>query len=546
VDRLAPILDAFRRASANRRLRKLQIAAVGSTLGTWAYAVALSVYAYHAGGDRAVGLLLFARFVLGAVTAPWFGVVADRWSRRRLMLVTDLVRAGISAGMTVVAIAGGTPYAVYVLAVLSTVLAGAYPPAQGALLPSLVDTPDELTSANLVSNTITSVGMFAGPALGGVVLAFSVPAAVFALNGALLLWSAAFVVQVPRDEPPERDEQPRLLHELTAGFATVVRTPALRAIVGLTGAQTLTSGAVLVLLVVLALRVLHSGNPAVGWLNAAIGIGSVFGAFVVAAIAARRRLAGGFALGILVSVVPIALAATVSTLAPALVLFFFIGAGTVLVDVTGVTLLQRAADNEVLGRVLAVLESVILGALAIGAVVAPALVTWLGPRGALVVTGAFLPAVLVPVWSTLRRIDAEAVIAEEPLEALRGIEMFAELPEPTLELLARGATPVSTPAEQVVVARGEAGNHFYVIASGRAAVELDDGAVRELGAGDSFGEIALLRDVPRTATVRALEPLRLYAIKRDDFLAAVTGHSPTLAVAENIVTARLPAGATPG
>jgi MFS family permease len=546
VDRLAPVLEAFRRAFANRRLRKLQIAAVGSTLGTWAYAVALSVYAYHAGGDRAVGLLLFARFVLGAVTAPWFGVVADRWSRRRLMLVTDLVRAGISAAMTVVAIAGGTPYAVYVLTVLSTVLAGAYPPAQGALLPSLVDTPDELTSANLVSNTITSVGMFAGPALGGVVLAFSVPAAVFALNGALLLWSAAFVVQVPRDEPPERDEQPRLLHELTAGFATVVRTPALRAIVGLTGAQTLTSGAVLVLLVVLALRVLHSGNPAVGWLNAAIGIGSVFGAFVVAAIAARRRLAGGFALGILVSVVPIALAATVSTLAPALVLFFFIGAGTVLVDVTGVTLLQRAADNEVLGRVLAVLESVILGALAIGAVVAPALVTWLGPRGALVVTGAFLPAVLVPVWSTLRRIDAEAVIAEEPLEALRGIEMFAELPEPTLELLARGATPVSTPAEQVVVARGEAGNHFYVIASGRAAVELDDGAVRELGAGDSFGEIALLRDVPRTATVRALEPLRLYAIKRDDFLAAVTGHSPTLAVAENIVTARLPAGATPG
>jgi MFS family permease len=546
MDRFGPFLDAFRRVFANRRLRKLQVAAVGSTLGTWAYAVALSVYAFHAGGDRAVGLLLFARFVLGAITAPWFGVVADRWSRRRLMLTTDIVRAGISAGMTAVVIAGGNAYAVYVLAVVSTVLAGAYAPAQGALLPSLVDTPDELTAANLVSNTITSVGMFAGPALGGVLLALSGTAAVFALNGALLVWSAVFVLQVPPDKPPERGDQARFLPELTAGFSTVVRTPALRVIVGLTGAQTLTSGAVLVLLVVFALRVLHSGNPAVGWLNAAIGIGSVFGAFVIAAIAARRRLAGGFALGILASVVPIALAAAVSTLAPALVLFFFIGAGTVLVDVAGITLLQRSADNEVLGRVVAVLESVILGALALGAAVTPALVSWLGPHAALVATGAFLPVVLLPLWPTLRRIDAEAVIADEPLELLGRIAIFAELPQPSLELLAREATVVSTAADQVVVARGEAGNYFYVIASGRATVELDDGATRELGPGDFLGEIALLRDVPRTATVRALEPLRLYAIKRDDFLAAVTGHAPTLAVAENIVTSRMPVGALPG
>jgi CRP-like cAMP-binding protein len=154
--------------------------------------------------------------------------------------------------------------------------------------------------------------------------------------------------------------------------------------------------------------------------------------------------------------------------------------------------------------------------------------------------------VLLPLWPTLRRINAEAVIADEPLELLGRIAIFAELPQPSLELLAREATVVSTAADQVVVARGEAGNYFYVIASGRATVELDDGATRELGPGDFLGEIALLRDVPRTATVRALEPLRLYAIKRDDFLAAVTGHAPTLAVAENIVTSRMPVGALPG
>jgi MFS family permease len=542
----AASLQAFQRVFANRNVRKLQIAAVGSTLGSWAYAVALPVYAFHAGGARAVGILFFARFVFAAIAAPWLGVAADRWSRRRLMLLTDIVRAGLCGGMTAVAVTGGNAYAVYVLAVLSSVAGVAYGPAQGALLPSLVDTPDELTAANVVSNTISSVGMFAGPAIGGVLLALSGPAAVFAFNGAVLVWSAAFVVQIPRDKPPERTEHPHFLAELTAGFTTVLSRPSLRVIVGLTGAQTLTSGALEVLLVVLAIQLLNAGNAGVGWLNAAIGIGSIVGAVFVAMIAARRRLATGFALGIVVSVVPLALAAAVSSLAPALVLFGILGAGSVLVEVGGITLLQRSAENEVLGRVFAVLETTILGALAVGSLVTPALVSWLGARGALVAAGAFVPVLIVPLWPSLRRIDAEAVIAEEPLELLRKIDIFAELPEPVLERLAKGATAVSTAADQVVVAIGEVGNHFYAIATGRVVVEREDGTTRELGPGDSFGEIALLRDVPRTATVRAIEPLQLYAIGRDEFLAAVTGHDPTLALAEIVVTSRLPAGVLQG
>jgi MFS family permease len=546
VSPFAASLHAFRGVFANRQVRKLQIADVGATLGGWAYAVALPVYAYHAGGARAVGILFFARFVFAALAAPWLGVAADRWSRRQLMLITDIFRAALCGGMTAVAVTSGNAYAVYVLAVLSSVASVAYSPAQGALLPLLVETPEELTAANVVSNTISSVGMFAGPALGGILLALSGPAAVFAFNGAVLVWSAAFVVQVPRDKPPERTERPRLWPELTAGFSAVLRRPALRVIVGLTGAQTLTSGLLEVLLVVLAINLLHAGNAGVGWLNAAIGIGSIVGAFVVAVVAARRRLATGFALGIVVSVVPIALAAGVSTLAPALVLFGIIGAGSVLVEVGGITLLQRSTENEVLGRVFAVMETTILGALAIGSLVAPALVSWLGSKGALIATGVFLPPLLLPLWPSLRRIDAEAVIAEEPLELLRRIEIFAELPEPVLERLAGGATGVSTAAGQVVIALGEIGNHYYVIAAGRAVVEPEEGAKRELGPGEGFGEIALLRDVPRTATVRAVEPLQLYAIKRDDFLAAVTGHAPTLAAAENFVLSRLPAGALLG
>ena len=546
MSRYAASLRAFARVFSNPRVRSIQLAGAGSTLGTWAYAVALPVYAYHAGGARAVGLLFFARMALAALAAPWLGVLADRWSRRQLMLSGDVVRCAIFVAMAAAASAGTSPYIVYALAVTSTVISGSYTPAQAALLPSLVETPDELTAANLVGNTISSVGMFAGPALGGILLAVSTPSAVFALNAALFLWSAAFVLQVPRDDPPQPAERPKLLPELTAGWAAVWRTPALRVVVGLTTAEEIVYGALEVLLVVLALRLLHAGNAGYGWLNTAMGVGSVAGAFVVAAVAARRRLAGGFGLGILLWGVALCIAAALSTLAPALVLLALIGTGAILVQVTSVTLLQRSAENAVLGRVFAVLESLMLAGMAVGALVAPGLVSWLGARGALIATGAFLPVLLVPLWPSLRRIDAEAKIAEEPLELLRRIEIFAHLPEPVLERLASGATPIATAADQVVVSRGETGRHFYVIAAGRAAVDLDDGATRELEPGDFFGEIALLRDVPRTATVRAVEPLQLYAVERDAFLAAVTGHAPTLAAAENVVSSRLPTGALIG
>jgi len=545
VRRFSGSLQAFRRVFANRRVRSVQLAGMGSTLGTWAYGVALPVYAFHAGGTRAVGLIFFARFAFAAIAAPWLGLLADRWSRQRLMLSADLIRVALFAGMTAVASSGGSAYIVYVLAVSSTIVSGSYGPAQGALIPLLVDSPDELTAANVVGNTISSVGMFAGPGVGGVLLALSGPSAVFALTGALFAWSAVFVVQVPRDRPPAREARSPLLPELTAGLAAVLRRPALRVVVGLNTAQMVVDGALEVLIVVIALKLLHSGNAGVGWLNTAIGLGSVAGAVVVAALALKRRLAGGFALGILLSSIPLALAAMVSSLGPALVLMGALGVGSILVQVNGITLVQRSAENEVLGRVFAVLQTLMLASLALGAVATPALVSWLGAHGALIAVGVFAPALLVPFWPLLRRVDAEAEPAFEPLELLRGIEFLAELPEPVLERLAGAATPVTAAAGQPVVSRGDAGDHFYVIAEGRAIVELE-GSERELGPGGFFGEIALLRDVPRTATVRAADALRFYAIARNDFLAAVTGHDPTLAAAENVVTSRLPAGALAG
>jgi MFS family permease len=536
-------LRAFGAVFANPNLRRLQLAGMGSTLGTWGYAVGLAVYAYHAGGARSVGILFAVRWAIAAAAAPWLAVFADRGSRRRVMLVADVSRVAVMGSIAAIAFLHGPFYPVFVLAIVSSVVSAVFQPAQSALLPSLVSTPEELTAANAVQNSVASIGMFVGPAVAGALLAVSSPGAVFTLTAATFLWSALCVSRIPRDTPASAPEGTRVGQEIVAGFRAVVSTPALRVVIGLSTAQTFVAGALEVLLVVLALRLLHGGNGAVGWLNTGMGVGCLLGVVAVAALAGRKRLAADLGIGVLLWGVPVAVAAAWSNLAFAVVLFGLIGVGNTLVDVASMTLMQRSASEEVLGRVFGVFESMILGAMALGALVAPGLVSVLGPRGALIAVGSVLPVLMILSWPALQRVDAAAHVPTEPLELLRRIAIFAPLPPTVLERLASAVAEVRVPPMAEAVAQGAVGDRFYVIRAGRATVEVDGAEAGELGPGEFFGEIALLRDVPRTATVRALDELSLYALERDDFLAAVTGHAPSRAAADSIVAARLPAGA---
>jgi MFS family permease len=538
-------LRAFGAVFANANLRRLQIAGLGSTLGGWVYGVALAVYAYEAGGAKLVGLLLCARWGTSAVCAPWLGLLADRFPRRRVMVAADFIRVALVALMAVLAASGQSVWPVFALAVLTTIASTAFSPAQGALLPLLVSTPDELTAANAVLNTIDSVGMFAGPALAGLLLATTSIWVVFAVTAGTFLWSGLCLLRIPADSRPPEAEPTPVAAAVLGGFRAIAAHPALRVVVGLTAAQTLVAGAFEVLLVVVALKLLHAGSGGVGWLNTGVGVGALLGVLVVGALAGRKRLAGDLGIGILLWGVPLALVAVWSNLAFALVLFGLIGLGNTLVDVAGMTLLQRSAEDEVLGRVFSVLESLVLATLAVGSLVAPALVSLLGTKAALVIVGAFLPALLVPVWPVLRRVDAAARVPTEPLELLRAIPMFSVLPPTVLERLASLAAEVQVAAMAEVFAQGDRGDRFYLIAAGTATVEIDGAEASTLGPGDFFGEIALLRDVPRTATVRAVQDLRLFALERDDFIAAVTGHAPSREAADSVVAARLPAGAVP-
>jgi predicted MFS family arabinose efflux permease len=539
--RVAESLRAFREVFRNPDLRRLELAWAGSMTGTWAYGIGLAVFAYEAGGASAVGLVGFGRWAAAALAAPLTGALGDRFARGRVMVVADLLRAVALVAAALVVFAGAPQWIVYVLSGLVAIVATAFRPAQAALVPSLARTPEELTAANVVAATIESVGIFAGPALGGLLLAVSSTGVVFLVTAGTFVWSAALVLRIreerPADEAPRAREGP--FAHMSAGFRVIAHDSRLRLLVGLFTAQTFVTGVLNVLIVVTALEVVDLGRSGVGVLNSAVGVGGLLGAVAATAFVGRQQLASGFGFGILLWGLPIALIGVWPNAAVAVALLGCVGIGNTIVDVAGMTLLQRAADDAVLARVFGVLESLIIGSIAVGSAAGPLLIAGLGNRGALVATGLFLPLLVVLTWARLRAIDAAAIAPVERIELLQTIPIFAPLPAPALERLAAQLTPVHVSAGEEIIRRGEHGDRFYVIESGEVEIVTDEKPPVVEGRAGYFGEVALLRDVPRTATVRARTDVDLLALDRDDFLAAVTGHPQSREAAEIVVLSRL-------
>jgi MFS family permease len=533
---LRALADVF----GNPGLRRLELAWVGSVTGEWAYVVALAVFAYEAGGATAVGLVGVIRFLPSAVVAPFAAVLADRYPRQRVMLVADIVRAVALAAAGVVALLDGPAGLVYAFAAVVAVVSTAFLPAQAALIPTLARDPSELTAANVASSTIESVGSFAGPALGGLLLALTSPGVVFAATATAFVWSALNVVRI-RAEAPEREDagEAALRREALAGFRTIFGTSSLRLVVGLYSAQTLVAGALNVLVVVAALELLDLGRSGPGILYAVIGIGGLVGAIVVLALAGLRGLGAAFALGLVLWGLPLALLGAWPVTVAAVAFLAVVGVGNTLVDVAGLTLLQRTAPPAVLARVFGVLESLIVGTLGLGAILAPALVSFFGVRGALVAVGLLLPVLVLASWARLRAIDARTTVPEREIELLQSLPLFAPLPPVTLEQLAARLQRMAVATGTEITRQGEPGERFYIVADGEVEVSVDGRVAATLGPGEHFGEIALLRDVPRTATVTARSDSTLLELDRDEFVSAVTGHPASLEAADAVVAARL-------
>src|SRR5438445_8325834 len=232
---LVDSLRAFSNIYRNPRLRRLQLAWIGSSVGTWGYVVALMVYAYRQGGPAAVGLVGLIRWFPAAVAAPFGGMIGDRFPRLRVMVVSDLVRAGALAAAAAAIVLDTPAVSVYLLAVLVMLVSQAFPPAESALLPTLAETPEELAAANVASTTIEAAGYFVGPALAGILLAVSNVETVFAVTAVAFLWSASMLALIRLPAPEQLREAPQggWKEEALAGFRTIARDSRLRLIVGL-------------------------------------------------------------------------------------------------------------------------------------------------------------------------------------------------------------------------------------------------------------------------------------------------------------------------
>jgi MFS family permease len=538
--RLDDSFGAFTDVFANPNLRRVELAWAGTNIGRWAYFVALAVYAYEQGGAAAVGLVALIRMFPSAIVAPFTAILGDRYPRKRVMFLASTAQALTVAGASAVALADGPALLVYTFVGLNTMSGTAFRPAQAAILPTLARTPQELTAANVVASTVESIGIFIGPAIGGTLLAISQPGVVFALTAATFVWSAFLVARldVPPEVPHERSTEGKL-RQAFAGFGTILSNRPLRLLEIMAAGQTLVAGAFNVLVVVAALQLLDIGSGGVGLLNSAVGVGGLLGAALAALLVGRERLASHFAFGMLLWGIPIALIGIFPNSVVALPLLIVVGIGNTIVDVAGLTMLQRAVPDNVRARVFGAVNSLTIATLGLGAVLAPVMISLIGVRGALIVTGALLPILTALLFRGLAQLDTGALVAAEKLDLLRSNPIFAPLPEAALESLAAKLAEVRAPAGDTIFRQGDYGDRYYLIADGEVEVAVDGQKTRTLGPGEGFGEIALLRDVPRTATVTAVSDVTLDALERDDFIPVITGHSDSADRADQLIASRV-------
>ena len=525
-------------AVRNENVRRVELAWGAAIAAEWAHFVGLGVFAYRVGGTSAVGVAGLVRLLPAAIVAPAAASFADRFRRERFLLALTLVGAAALAGSAAAAFAEVSDL-VYAFAAVVGVSSTLIRPTLQALLPSLARTPEELIASNGASSTIESVGALAGPLLAGALIALAPVGVVFAAAAATALTGAVLLTRVRSEgqmhEAPG-DYRTGMYRELRSGFEAIARLPGTRRVIGLMVAQTFVRGCLNVLIVVAAFRVLHAGAGAVGYMTAAIGVGGLVGALRAMTLQGRR-LAGPFALSLVFWGLPIALIPVRPQLAVALVLLGVVGAANSVEDVAGFTLLQRTIPHEALNRVLGIFWGLAMGAVAVGSFAAPSLVRAVGVRPAFLVVGLFLPLISVAAYRRLATLDL-LIAPREEFALIDRVPMFAPLSLATKERLAAKLIHVPVAAGERVIRAGDAGDRFYVVDSGELDVEVD-GRYKKVYADDYFGEIALLRDIPRTATVTASAGSWLYALHRDDFLAAVTGHPAAESAGNAAVDARI-------
>jgi MFS family permease len=539
--RLASTLGALAVDFGNRDLGLLGIARVGISYSSWCLAIALGVYGFEVGGAVAVGVVALVRLLPGALASPFAGLLGDRFPRRSVLLGSGLAITVVLAAAAAAAAMDSPAWVVAIMAGVFTAAISGYVPAEAALLPALARSPQELSAANVTHSTMDNFGFLAAALTTGLLLHSAGPAAVFGVAAAVALITTAGLTLIERDERPAYaadGELSGLWRQSVLGFHTLVADRGLRLLGALLVVIVFFEGTTEVLVVILALDLLHLDHGSVGYLNAAWGVGALLGGAGLSLLLDRGRLAIGLAGGSAVIGLAAALPALWTAAVAAYVGWLVVGGGYTVVEVAAKTLLQRLGSDETLGRVIGSLESARLAAMALGSISASVFYELLGIRGALLLVAALLPVFVALTWTRLRAFEIGAPVAEEQFQLLRGNSIFAPLPVATLERISHGLVAVKAPPGEEVITQGDPGDRFYLIEEGQVEVFEDGEFRRNEGPGESFGEIALLRDVPRTATVRTTKPTTLLALEPDQFISAVTGHRRSHQVAHTVVDDR--------
>jgi MFS family permease len=541
----APVLSAATALShtlGNNAIRRIEASWAAGIAADWAFLVVLLVVAYDAGGTLAVGILGAVRVIPAIFAAPFSTALVERFRGDRVLTAINVVRA-LGAVATALVIAADLPLGVTF--VLAAVVAGAgslVRPIQSALLPAFARTPGELVAANVASSTGEGIGTFLGPLLAGVLVAStgSIPASV--LVAAAFAGAAAVLTGVHFER--DADARGGAGVDRSASFRLseiprVLRSyPGATLVVGDFLVQVFIRGLLVTLIVVASIELLDMGDTGVGLLNAMIGLGGLFGALGALGLVGARGLTTVFTLALVGWGVPLVLIGVGPTPLVALAALFVTGISNAVLDVSGFTLIQRGVRNEDRVTMFGIFEGAIGIALLIGSLVAPALIGLLGTRGALVASGVVLPLLAVFTFRPIARLSQTGVLTSDLLLLLRSNPLFAPLPLTALDRLAENLSPRSFESGDVLMWKGEPGDHYFLIASGNVDVDDDGRTLRSCGRGDGIGEIALLRSVPRTATVVARSHVDGYAIDAHAFLSAISGPAAT-AAAESVASERL-------
>ena len=529
-----------------RPIRLLLLAWFLSYAGDLAAFTAASVYVYHVGGAAYVGLLGLLKALPGALLVPLVASWSDRMRRERLLAASVAVRALLLAAAAAVMTGGSEAILVLVLVGLEAGLASVFRQVQAALLPWLARTPEELTRANTSVGVMQSAAMLGGPALAAGLLVVSTPQTAMLAACGLTAVAAAVLVGVrplsSQLRAPTARPLKRLRRDMAIGFEAGVRRKGVLPLVIPAAAQTFARGVLSVLTVTIAINMFGLGSAGVGWLTAVLGAGGVLAGPVAAVLVRGKRVARCFAAGVAGWGLPMILLAFAQAPYWPYLMFGLIGAANVFDDAGVYSALQQVIPSRLIGRALGMRRAVLLLSMGLGSVVAPLLINAGGPRGALITTGLIVVVVVALSVPSLTAIDHRIAEPGPDLALLRQVSFFGPLPFAIVEHLASELQSATYESGDVIIQDGQPGERFYMITDGRVRVCKDGKELRQMGTGESFGEIALLRQVPRTATVIAMSRLQARTLTREEFLGAVTGNAASAEGADEVISARLQAG----